>query len=212
MTSSTQSSCVAAALLAGGAASRYGGRPKGLLEIAPGVTILEHEICELRAAGLTEIILLANHSQPYLHLGLPIVPDLHPGLGPLSGIEAALFHYQDRFVATLFLPCDLPAITSAEITRLRDAFLAADSPVAVAITGGFLWQPLCSVVHNALLPPLRAEMEAGERSVGRLWRKWGAVEVPFEKEEAFYNVNTPEDLAVWLAGRQVRDNSRARSS
>lgn len=199
MSRSAESCSMAAAILSGGKASRYGGRPKGLLEIAPGLTILEHEVCELRTAGLADIILLSNHPEPYLHLGLPVVPDLHPGLGPLSGIEAALSHYTDRFAATLILPCDLPAITSLELTRLRDSFLTGNAPLALAVTGGFFWQSLCSVVHNALLPSLRAEMGRGERSVGRLWRRWGAMEVHFEDPAPFFNVNTPEDLAEWLA-------------
>ena len=193
---------VAAAILAGGQASRYGGVPKGLLEIAPGVSIVARLLGELRAAGLSEIVLAANAPEPYLPLGLALVPDLHPDLGPLGGIEAALSHYGPTGDATLFLPCDLPGITCGEIVRLREAYGASGGPLAVCVTDGDALQPLCAVVSNELLPPVRAALEAGELSVGRLWRRLGAVQVPYADPAPFFNVNCPEDLAQWLARRQ----------
>jgi molybdopterin-guanine dinucleotide biosynthesis protein A len=199
---------VAAAILAGGQASRYGGLPKGRLEIAPGVSLLARLVGELRAAGLREIVLAANAPEPYLHLGLEIVPDLHPDRGPLGGVEAALSHYGTPADATLFLPCDLPAITSREIVRLREAFLAGGRPVAVCVTGDRL-QPLCAVVANALLPEVTAALEAGELSVGRLWRRLGAAEVAFPDPAPFVNLNCPEDLAQWVEGREPVGTSHA---
>jgi molybdopterin-guanine dinucleotide biosynthesis protein A len=203
---------IAAALLSGGEASRYGGRPKGLLEIAPGLSILHHEIDQLRDAGLEDIILVANQPEPYLHLGLPVVPDLRPGRGPLAGIEAALTYYSNSHEATLFLPCDLPAIAAGEIARLRDSFLSAQVRLVVAVTGLSFVQPLCSVVHNGLLPAVTAALEEGEGSPGRLWRRWEARAVRFEDPAPFFNVNSPEDLAEWLARREEnRDRNAERS-
>ena len=61
-----------AAILSGGRASRYGGSPKGLLEIGPGVSIVANQIKHLRASGLAEMVIVANAADPYRHLGLPI--------------------------------------------------------------------------------------------------------------------------------------------
>jgi molybdopterin-guanine dinucleotide biosynthesis protein A len=191
---------ISAAILGGGQASRYGGVPKGLLEIAPGVSIMARLIGELRAALLSEIILAANDPEPYLHLGLGIVPDLRPDLGPLGGVEAALSFYEPTGDATLFLPCDLPAITACEMVRLRQAFVASGSRLVVATTGAP--QPLCAVVSNRLLSHVSGALDARELSVGRLWRRLGAVEVPGGDPAAFVNINCPEDLAQWLRGRQ----------
>ncbi len=191
-----------AAILAGGAASRYGGRPKGLLEIAPGLTIIENEIRQLRRAGLGEIVIVANDAQPYSELGLQVIPDLRSGCGPLAGIEAALSHSARRFEATLFLPCDLPGITAKEISRLCTAFANAQARIAVCTTGPCSVQPLCTVVQNGLLPEIAAALDRGERSPRRLWHHLGALQVSFADAAPFHNVNEPADLAAWLAGRE----------
>ena len=192
---------LAAAILAGGQASRYGGMAKGLLEIAPGVSIMGRLIAELRAARLTEIVVAANTSEPYQHLGLGVLADLRPPCGPLGGVEAALSFYGPEWDATLFLPCDLPAITRQEIVRLRGAFVTSDAEVAMCVTGDGP-QPLCAVVRNRLLPEVRAALEAGELSARRLWRRLGAVEVPFAEAAPFHNVNCPEDFDPWLSRGQ----------
>jgi len=190
------------AILAGGRASRYGGRPKGLLEIAPGLSIIENEVRQLRRAGLSEVVLVAGEKQPYSHLGLEVIPDLRADCGPLGGIEAALAWARGRFEATLFLPCDLPGITAKEIRRLRRAFGTGGVRVAVCTVGACGFEPLCTVVHNDLLPQITLALDRGERSPGRLWRALGALEVPCPDPAAFHNVNEPADLAAWLVGRK----------
>jgi len=104
---------IAAAILAGGRASRWQGRPKGLATLPDGRPMLAHTIAALRAVGLDDIAVIANDPTLYLHLGPPVVPDLRPGNGPLGGIEAALAHFQGRARAVLILPCDLPSLTPA---------------------------------------------------------------------------------------------------
>ena len=191
------------ALLAGGQASRYGGRRKGLLEIAPGLSLLQHLIGQLRLCGLGEIVLLANDSDPYHALGLPILPDLRFGCGPLAGMEAGLHHYLGRYAATLFLPCDLPGLTALEITRLAEAFLEGEAGVATCATEASV-QPLCAVVDQRLLSAIQEALDAGERSPRRLWRQLGAEEVPFADPAPFFNLNCPADLAEWIARRDHR--------
>jgi molybdopterin-guanine dinucleotide biosynthesis protein A len=187
-----------AAILAGGQASRYGGIPKGRLEIAPGLTIIENELRQLRDAGLSEIVIVANDPQPYLPLGAPIIPDLRTGCGPLGGLEAALTYFGARAEAILCLPCDLPGITAGEIRQLREAFVNSGARVAVCLSAPDRMEPLCAVVHRDLLPAITAALEAGAGGAGRLWRQLGALEVPFADPAPFCNVNTPADLAQWL--------------
>jgi molybdopterin-guanine dinucleotide biosynthesis protein A len=188
----------AAAILAGGKASRYGGAPKGLLEAAPGVSILEKTLREITAAGIKEIIILANEPGPYERFGLPIVPDIRPGIGPLGGIEAGLAHFAGRYDAVLFLPCDLPGITASEISALLSSFEAGAS-VVFAETGHFFEQPLCAVVHNDLLGTISRLINEGWRKVSDVWRELGAAQVRFDDPTPFFNVNTPEDMVKWRA-------------
>jgi len=39
----------------------------------------------------------------------------------------------------------------------------------------------------------------GSRSVGRLWRELGVRPIDFADSNAFFNVNTPEQMAEWQA-------------
>lgn len=185
---------IAGAILAGGKARRWGGVVKGLVEVAPGVTMLDRARSALEGAGVRDIVIVATNAAPYTPLGLPVIPDLRAEAGPLAGIEAALAHHAGRHEATLILPCDLPCITGWEATRLREAFEEAEAGVVVAVTGGSLWHPLCAVVHDRLLPLITTALDRGERSVRRVWREAGATQVHFADPMPFINANRPEDL------------------
>ncbi len=141
---------IAGAILAGGQAVRSGGRPKGLLEAVSGLAIIEQEIRQLNLAGIDEVIIVASDPQPWCDCALKVVLDLRSGVEPLAGIEAALAYYGSSYDATLFLPCDLPGITTSEISQLLAAFTNNSAPVAVAVTRDFFCEPLCAVVHNNL--------------------------------------------------------------
>lgn len=192
-----------AAILAGGNARRLGGVQKGLLAAAAGVTIIERLILLLRGSGLADIVIIANDAAPYAGCGCEILPDLRLGHGPLGGIEAALTRSSLVAEATLFLPCDLPAITAGEIGGLLAAFRQSAARIVYAQTGAFS-HPLCSVVHNGCLPQVSAAIECGERKVSRLWQQLGALGVPFANERAFFNVNTSSDLASWQGEKREK--------
>jgi len=203
---------LAAAILAGGRASRYGGAPKGMLVLPDGRTIVERTIAETRAAGLEQVALIANDPGPYVDLGVPIIPDQRPGSGPLGGIEAALAHFAARR-GVLVLPCDLPGIGRAEIAALLSGFGAAGrsgAPVVAQGPDGF-WHPLCAVVPSALLPAVRRAIDEGRLGVHRLWRALEAVPVRFERDTPFFNVNEPEDLERWLLAEALPSGRRAHS-
>ena len=192
------------AILAGGKASRYGGRPKGLLPLAEGETILARTIGELRAAGIHDIVIVANDRQIYARFRREVVADLRPGLGPLGGIEAALNHLAPRCDGVLLLPCDLPGITAEEIAALREAFLATGAPVVMAETERGRCHPLCAVVDVSIRPVVSEAIDAGRRSPYRLWLALGAALVHFERTAPFFNLNTPDDAARWRRANPSR--------
>ena len=199
---------IAGAILAGGRARRYRGANKAGLDVGDGRTILEHLVGELAAAGVGDVIVCANDeiARAASAPSLPAVPDNRPHLGPLSGVEAALAHFAGcggdgpgelQHDATILLACDMPGVSAAVISALIDAFRGGTSRIVVAETADFSWQPLCSVVHNGILADVRAALDAGRLGVQRLWRELGAVGVRFADDRAFFNVNTPEDMARW---------------
>lgn len=183
--------------MAGGEARRLGGVVKGALTDRNGICTVERMIRRLEQAGAAEVVVSANDGGPYSRCGRVVVGDLRDGAGPLAGIEAALTHFAGRWDATLLVPCDVPDIDVAEMVTLKEAFLAGAAPIVFAQTGDDRRHPLCAVVHSSALGAVSAALDRRQRSVGGLWRRLGAVGVPFGDERAFFNMNDPEDLARW---------------
>ena len=185
-------------ILAGGAASRYGGLPKGLERVG-GQRIID------RVAGALldvtdELLLVANTPDAVDWLpGVRIGADIVPNAGGLGGIHAALHHAQS---AVLVVAWDMPFVPSGLLARLRELGDSAD--VAVPESGSRRGvEPLCAFYAPSCLPAIdRSLVENDLRVVGfhssvRVARL-PAVEVSAfgDPELLFMNVNTPDDLGV----------------
>lgn len=76
-----------AGIFVGGRSSRMGGRPKGLLELSPGVTLVER--WRVLFEGLAIPTVLVGEQDAYAQLGLPVIAD-EPHAGLLGGLLALL--------------------------------------------------------------------------------------------------------------------------
>lgn len=194
---------LAGAVLAGGLVTRMGGSPKGLFKLARGRSVLDHLIGQMRAAGVSDVLINANETERYARFGVEVVPDLRPCMGPLGGIEAILSHVSEGNTAdgVLFLPCDMPAITACEIRRLMDAFLDAPDRVAYAYveSAAHPSYPVVCVVPVGLHEEITDAIGRWHLKIGRLWDDLDARTVVFRDSRPFYNVNTSEDLKAWHA-------------
>ncbi|HUU55626.1 MAG TPA: molybdenum cofactor guanylyltransferase [Armatimonadota bacterium] len=187
---------IAAAILAGGRASRLGGIVKGLIQLPDGRTIIERLIEEVRGAGIFDIIICANDPAPYQDLGLPIIADSEPGLGPLGGIAAALSHFAPTAEAVLLLAGDMPAITAGELRLLLAAFGQTDAPAVFAEAPDGP-HPLVAVARTGLRDEVERARHSDNRGANALWRRVGAEPVSFPQAYPFANINTPGDLDRW---------------
>jgi molybdopterin-guanine dinucleotide biosynthesis protein A len=169
-----------------------------LIELPGGKTILERLVGEIRATGIEDIILCAKDRSPYAMLGLDAVPDRLSGKGPLGGIDAALAHYSDRKKAVLFLPCDLPGITTGEIRTLLTAFADTRQSIIYALTSDGIEHPLCAVVAIDERESVKTAINSNELGVRRLWQALDAKQITFANAAAFANINTPEDLEQYV--------------
>ena len=79
-----------AAILAGGRATRFGGRDKSAL-VVDGRTILERQIAELSIVAEERLLVGGAVSHPDART----IPDLVPDCGPLGGLHAALSGARD---------------------------------------------------------------------------------------------------------------------
>src|SRR3982751_2448291 len=118
------------AILAGGAASRVGGRDKGL-EAIDGTPLIARSraYCERAITHDFDFVIIANrHLDEYVRYGRVCSDAIEGFRGPLAGVTAAL----EAAAATrvLTLPVDCPAPPEDLATRLIDALDNHDAVVA----------------------------------------------------------------------------------
>jgi molybdopterin-guanine dinucleotide biosynthesis protein A len=157
-----------AGILVGGAGSRMGGRAKGLLLTPDGETIVDRWRRLFGALGLP--CLLVGVRPEYAELGLPVVPDDPPGVGPLGGLAALLARGSAVAVA-----CDMPYATEALLGRL---LAAPDAPIVAPRHDDGRWEPLFARYDAAVLPCVRARLERRALSLQGLLDEAGAVPLP----------------------------------
>jgi molybdopterin-guanine dinucleotide biosynthesis protein A len=179
---------LAAAILAGGRARRLGGVHKGLLVVG-GEPMVARQL-RLLAPFAGELLVIANDADPYAAIaaaaGARVVRDLHPGLGPLAGLEAALS--ATTAPALLLLACDLPF---AEVAPLATAAPA----LAVVARAGEVVQPLCARYDRAVLPRVQARLAAQQLRFLDFVAELAPAYVEVAPR-ALLNVNTPDELAA----------------
>ena len=143
-------------VLAGGKSSRMG-RDKALVELA-GKPLVLRAVLKLRRICADVAIAGGDAS---LDMFAPVVVDIHPGCGPLSGIEAALAHSTHDW--NLFLPIDMPLMPSAVLETCFVGVALKTLPALAAIvhTVDGRDQPLCAIYHRALLPFIQEALAAG---------------------------------------------------
>jgi molybdopterin-guanine dinucleotide biosynthesis protein A len=177
-------------ILAGGASRRMG-RPKALLPVG-GMTMVEW-IAGRLGPEFPEVLVSANDPE-LAPPGLQRVADLHPGLGPLAGIEAGLAAASHDALAVV--ACDLPRVTP-EVVRLlvqRSEGRAA----AVARVGGRP-QPACACYRQSCLGRVRAALEEGRLKVADVLEELDVNWVEAFDPDLFLNINTQEDYQVFLS-------------
>jgi len=200
MSQTTPHPGIAGAVLAGGAATRYGGVAKGMLSLPTGESMTGRIIAQISEAGIDPIVIIANDPQPYGSCRCLILPDAVPGQGPLGGIATALAHFQASHGAVLFMPCDLPGIATSHIDALCEAFERGGEPIVAARTGRSMWHPLCAVVAVGQRRAIeQSAIQPESRRVRDVWRELGAQVVDFSDAKAFFNVNSPDQMAKWRA-------------
>ena len=186
-------------ILAGGKATRMGGWPKADVLLG-GRRLLDHTAMRLEPQ-VGEVVVNANGPTK---TNFPTIADTLEGhLGPLAGVLAGLKHGADTgyshvvsvAVDTPFFPCDLVPQLLMAGTAHPHGFAMAQT--ADGVQGAFALWPV------ALRDPLRDFLTAGERKVRAFAEAHNAAYAtfPVTEPDAFFNINTPDDLAQadgWL--------------
>ncbi len=198
---------VRGAILAGGGATRYGGRPKGL-EIVGGRRILDR-LADVLTEALGDLPLLVANAPDAADWkpGLRVVSDTRPGLGALGGILTAVAEGPAPVVVAAW---DMPFVTVALIRALargladHDAFLPeSDGRRGV--------EPLCAAYGPACRAAIEAALDRGDRRAIAFHQEVNTGILPVARvrelgdpASLFFNLNTPDDLAeanaLWQRG------------
>ena len=188
-----------AAILAGGRARRFGGRPKLLLPLGDR-RIVDRLLAALRAVA-DQVFIVANDRETYAGLGVPVHSDVLTGAGPLGGVHAAL--RASASARTLVIAGDMPFPDPTFLAHLLSAGRGVDVAVPRTDDG---YQPLCACYRAACVPLIERRVAGGAlrlvAAVEAMRRhELDAAEVgPFDPDgRLFFNVNTPADHARALA-------------
>lgn len=191
---------ITAAILAGGAGTRLGGRDKGL-EPLDGLLLVEHVIGALRDVDAVLIVANRNHDAYACH-ARTIADATTERRGPLAGIAAACAACETPWLLTVPVDCPQPPVDL--VARLLPAALAAAVPAAVA-HDGTTRQPLFAVYRRELAESAARAAEAGQ-GVWAWQDAIGAHELDFSDcQQQFHNLNTPDDFAAHVASSRTAD-------
>jgi molybdenum cofactor guanylyltransferase len=196
-----------AAILAGGLATRFGGRDKSAL-VVEGRSILERQVAELSTV-VDDLMVVARALQPndgaradgarrlQPRVQPRLVADIVPGCGPLGGLHAALTEMRGDRV--FVVACDMPYVEAALAAFLLS--IAGDAAIVVPETDRG-YHPLCAVYTRACLEPVAARLAERRLVLRELFEEVPTRIVTAEEMSRFgapsrllANVNTPAEYA-----------------
>lgn len=185
------------AILAGGHATRFGGKPKGLEKVG-GERILDRVAQAVRAATGGSPTLIANAPEAAEWLeGTDVVADAVENAGALGGLYTAVVHGEGP---VLVVAWDMPFIPVELLETLirrsegHDLFLPES-------TGPQGIEPLCGVYGAACAAAIKAQLDDEDYRATGFHDRVEAATLPLEDVRAigdpgimFFNVNTAQDL------------------
>ena len=198
-------------MLAGGRAQRMNGADKPMLTLA-GKSLMQH-VVGCAAPQVDELLINANgDTGRFAAFGRTVVADSIDGYpGPLAGILTGFdWTKQNRPDAQWLVSfaCDCPFLPADLVDRLIAAANASKVPVSIAASGA-QHHPVFTAWRTDL--PLSADeilRKRGLRKADSLVENFPNVRVDFDTKpiDPFFNINTPDDLAV--AESLMRDGVR----
>lgn len=179
-------------ILAGGQNTRFP-YPKGLI-VHKGKTIIESQISILNSLTKT-VIISTNQPELYFQLGIPMVGDVVPPAGPMSGILSAL--KWSGADSVLVVACDMPFIDKNLLHYMLE-HMAGDATVCVNSNRP---EPLIGIYFKSAAPVMERRLSEGNRSMAGLLDELnvryitGREVAGFDPEGlSFVNINTVEDF------------------
>ena len=180
-------------VLVGGMSRRYG-RNKAL-EFFQGERLIDRQV---RTVGslFSEVLVIPNEPELYLHLDVTIVRDVIPRQGPLGGIYTGLLFAQGKSV--FVTACDMPFVQPAVVRRMVQLATDYDVIVPEKIEG---LEPLHAIYSSRCLPHIEKMLADGSLQVINFFPEVKVYRISSEEIGqldpqglSFFNINTPDDM------------------
>ena len=189
---------VGAVLLAAGAGSRLGHKPKSLLELG-GVPLIRRQLIALSGAGVDEVVVVLGHHAELIDpvvqtFPVTVVRNPNPDDGQVSSQRIGLAALTGKLDAVIVALADQPLLNAQDITALIGAYKKRPEGTSVVFpqVNGERGNP---VMFSA---EVREQILAGAANVGcRQWQAAHADAVaPFVTDNRRYKVDidTLEDI------------------
>ena len=185
------------AILAGGAAIRFGGEPKGLHKVG-GERMLDRAVRSLEAVVGEKPLLVANADDAGEWMeGISVVTDVRPNCGSLGGIYTVVVTNSEP---TLIVAWDMPFVSLELLQGLAqgadgyDVFLPESR-------GPLGMEPLCGVYGPGCADPIERALDKRDLRTTKFHEHVSVGMLPLAGVERcgdpaflFFNVNTLEDV------------------
>jgi molybdopterin-guanine dinucleotide biosynthesis protein A len=116
--------------------------------------------------------------------------------GPLAGFAVGLKNCKTPYLLTS--PCDSPLLPTNLVSYMAQEMEKGDFQLVYASSeenNGKVWaQPVFCLMHVDVLPSLEAFLVKGDLKIDRWFKELRNSTVVFDDNQAFANVNTPEEL------------------
>lgn len=177
-------------VMLGGASSRMGS-DKSELSVG-GQTLTQIAFDTLEKAGLKNVLISSGDKSHGIQ-------DQVSGKGPLGGMHAVMKQASSTAASGfIFLPVDMPLVTTALIKVLADSGFASASVCQFKD-----WPMPCYFPNTArVLETLEQALSENELAVKYLLKTLNAVELAWQEfhQDVFTNINTPEQ---WLTHKKL---------
>lgn len=176
---------VPAVIFAGGKSSRMG-EDKSLLPFAGYNSLSEYQYSRLNK--LFESVYLSAKSNKF-DFDCEVIEDRYDESSPLVALVSAFETLKCEWLFVLSV--DVPFVDKTVIDELishQDAY--ASAIVAKSPNGS---EPLCALYHHSIMPVAKNLLSMDNHRMSALLRSVKKIEVEFEKEEMFLNLNKKEE-------------------
>ena len=193
---------ICAVILAGGKSRRMG-QNKALINI--GGRPLVEIMAERAAPQADKVFISSNAPGLFSFLPFPVVPDLCPNQGPLSGLHAVMKEH----IYTLYitLACDIPGLPASLISRMLDVSEGFDAVIPRTSDG---WaHPLAAVYRRTCLPVIEDALQKKANKFidafpgDGLHVRWLTPGDGGFTDADLANINTPDDLRRFQTGNHI---------